>query len=58
MAHVHIPDQNRSKLDDKSRRYVLLRVNDESKAWRLYDPILEKIIVSKDVVFYEEKGWE
>lgn len=58
MAHVHIPDQNRSKLDDKSRRCVLLGVSDESKAWRLYDPISKKIIVSKDVVFEEEKGWD
>lgn len=56
VAHVHIPDQNRSKLDDKSRRCVLLGVSDESKAWRLYDPISKKIIVSKDVVFEEEKG--
>lgn len=58
VAHVYIPDQNRSKLDDKSRRCVLLGVIDESKAWRLYDPISKKIIVSKDVVFEEEKGWD
>ena len=58
VAHVHIPDQNRSKLDDKSKRCVLLGVSDESKAWRLYDPISKKIIVSKDVVFEEEKGWD
>lgn len=58
VAHVHIPDQNRSKLDDKSRRCVLLGVSDESKTWRLYDPISKKIIVSKDVVFEEEKGWD
>jgi transposase InsO family protein len=58
VAHVHIPDQKRSKLDDKSRKCVLLGVSDESKAWRLYDPISKKIIVSKDVVFEEEKGWD
>jgi len=53
----YIPDQNRSKLDDKSR-CVLLGVSDETKAWRLYDPISKKIIVNKDVVFEEEKGWD
>lgn len=58
VAHVHIPDQKRSKLDDKSKQCVLLGVSDESKAWRLYDPATKKIEVSKDVVFEEEKGWD
>ena len=50
--------QKRSKLDDKSRRCVFLGVSDESKAYRLYDPVTKKIIVSRDVIFEEEKGWE
>lgn len=57
VAHVHIPDQRRIKLDDKSKKCMFLGVSDESKAWRLYDPVLKKIVVSKDVVFEEEKGW-
>jgi hypothetical protein len=36
---------------------VLLGVSDESKAYRLFDPISKKIIVSRDVVFEENKGW-
>ena len=28
----------------------------ESKAWRFYDPVSNKIIVSKDVVFEEEES--
>jgi len=31
-------------------------VSDESKAYRLFDPISKKIIVSRDVVFEENKG--
>ena len=59
VAHVHVPDQRRSKLDDKSIKCVFPGVSDESKAWRLYDPVSEKIIVSKDVIFEEEesKDW-
>ena len=56
VALVHVPDQRRSKLDDKSRKCVFLRVSDESKAWRLYDPVSKKIIVNKDVVFEEEES--
>ncbi|KAL9235087.1 hypothetical protein vseg_009883 [Gypsophila vaccaria] len=58
VAHVHIPDQKRTKLDDKSKQCVFLGVSDESKAWRLYDPISKKVIISRDVVFEEEKFWD
>lgn len=57
VSHVHVPDQKRSKLDDKSKICILLGVRDESKAYRLYDPITKKIVVSRDVVFEEEKSW-
>ena len=57
LAHVHVPDQHRVKLDDKSKKCVLLGVSDESKAYRLFDPVNEKILISKDVVFEEQKGW-
>ena len=33
LAHVYIPDQHRVKLDDKSKKCVLLGVSDESKAY-------------------------
>ena len=39
ISHVYIPDSKRTKLDDKSVRCVLLGVNEESKAYRLYDPV-------------------
>lgn len=57
LAHVHIPDTKRKKLDDKSVQCVLLGVSEESKAYRLYDPATKKIIVSRDVIFDEAKGW-
>lgn len=57
VAHVHVPDQNRSKLDDKSVKCVLLGVSDESKAYRLFDPVSKKIIVSRNVVFEENESW-
>jgi hypothetical protein len=51
LAHAHIPDQKRSKLDDKIKKFVLMGVSDKSKAYKLYDPISKKIIISKDVIF-------
>jgi len=58
IAHAHVPDCKRSKLDDKSVKCVLLGINKESKAYHLYDPISWKIIVSRDVVFDENNSWD
>ena len=57
ISHVYVPDSKRAKLDDKSLACVLLGVSEESKAYRLYDPASQKIIVSRDVVFEEDKCW-
>jgi len=57
LAHVHTPDQQRIKLDTKSKKCVLLGVSEESKAYRLLDPINNRIIISKDVIFEEGKNW-
>ena len=37
---------------------VFLGISDGSKAYKLFDPISKKIIVSKDVVFEEERSWD
>ncbi|TXG51085.1 hypothetical protein EZV62_023609 [Acer yangbiense] len=58
LAHVHVPDAKRTKLEDKSIACVLLGVSEESKAYRLYNPIAKKIITSRDVVFEENKSWD
>ena len=49
--------RKRKKLDDKSFQRVLLGMNEESKAYRLYDPVSKKIVVSRDVIFEENKCW-
>jgi len=58
IAYVHIPDSKRTKLDNKSLKCVLLGVSEESKAYRLFDPISKKIIISRDVKFEEEGTWD
>ena len=45
------------KLDDRSRMLVHLGTEPGSKAYRMFDPQSQKIIVSRDVVFDETKGW-
>lgn len=57
LCHVYIPDNRRTKLDDKSVAGVLLGVSNESKGYRVYNPLTKKIITSRDVVFEEDKQW-
>lgn len=54
IAHVYIPYAKRTKLHNKSLRCVFLRNSKESEAYRLYDPVFGKIIMSKDVKFKED----
>jgi hypothetical protein len=58
LAYVHIHDAHRKKLDDKSIPCFLLGISEESKGYKLYDPSNKKVIISKDVVFEESKGWQ
>jgi len=57
LSYAHVPDNKRTKLDNKSVKCVLLGINEESKAYSLYDPLSQKVIVSRDVVFNEEESW-
>ena len=58
VGYVHIADQKRKKLDNKSEKCVHLGVSKESKAYRMYNPITKRIVISRDVTFVEDEGWE
>jgi transposase InsO family protein len=53
LAHVHVAEAHRNKMEARSRRCVLLGYSAESKQYRLYDPAARTIIQSRDVRFDE-----
>ena len=53
IAYIHIPKDERRKLDSKASKCVFLGYSNESKAYRLFDMVKKKIIVSRDVIFNE-----
>lgn len=57
LVYAYVPDQIRGKLDDESVKCVLLGVSEESKAYRLYNPVTQKVINSRDVLFDEGSSW-
>lgn len=45
LAYAHVPNDKRSKLDDKAIKCIFLGVSEESKAHRLYNPLNKKLSV-------------
>lgn len=58
VAYAHVPDQLRRKLESKGEKCVFVGYCDESKAYKLYNPSTEKLIVSRDVQFIEDEAWD
>ena len=54
-AYAHVPKDERGKLDSKAKKCILVGYGEETKGYRLYDPIHAKIFFSRDVVFNERK---
>ena len=57
LAYAKIDSAMLKKLDDRSLVLVHLGTEPESKAYRLYNPDTRRIVVIRDVVFDEKKGW-
>ncbi|GJZ27300.1 putative RNA-directed DNA polymerase [Tanacetum coccineum] len=53
-AFVHIPKDERSKLDVKTKPCVFLGYGQDEFGYRLYDPVQKKLVRSRDVVFEED----
>ena len=47
-----------TKLEDRSTPMVFLGYEEGTKAYRLYDPRGDKVLVSRDVVFNEKAAWD
>ncbi|WVY95082.1 hypothetical protein V8G54_034170 [Vigna mungo] len=56
LVFSHIADQKRSKLDDKEEAMVFVGYH-STGAYKLYNPIKKRMIISQDVVFLEEESW-
>jgi hypothetical protein len=52
-TYVHIPSEERLKLDPKSRHCVFLGYGKVVKGYKLWDPKANKAVINRDVVFDE-----
>jgi len=55
MVYAKILDAKRTKLNDKSEKYIFIGYNDRRMGYKLFNPIIKKVIMSRDVIFEEDK---
>ena len=55
---MHIPKEQRSKLDDKATLCIFIGYGDEEFGYRLWDSEKQKIVRSRDIMFHEHKTIE
>ncbi|KAM1936926.1 hypothetical protein ACFX15_014142 [Malus domestica] len=58
VAYAQVPKAKRRKLDDRGEQCVFVGYSEESKAYKLYNPLIGKLVVSRDVIFSEEDAWK
>jgi transposase InsO family protein len=57
LAYAHLPKQGRNKLALRARKCVFVGYAQDAKAYRLWDIKANKIVVSRDVDFWEGVSW-
>ena len=55
MTYVHIPKDERGKLDSKTKKCALLGYGNVQKGYRVYDPVSKNITYSRNVKFDEHE---
>jgi hypothetical protein len=57
VAHVKTVAEHLSKLADQSTPMVMIGYEAGTKAYCAYNPVNKKLVVTRDVLFEEEKSW-
>jgi len=57
IAYVHVLDEKRSKLHPKAEKCIFIGYSLEQKGYRCFNSSIQKLQVSKDVVFNEMVSW-
>jgi len=58
VAYAHVSEEMGIKLDDRSEKCIFVGYSEQSKAYRMYNPITKKLRVRRDVKLQEDKSWD
>ncbi|GMI95058.1 hypothetical protein HRI_003175100 [Hibiscus trionum] len=53
-AYVHVPGDERSKLDAKSKKCIFLGYKKGVKGYKFWDPVARKTMINRDAIFDEQ----
>ena len=53
-----MPDELRKKLDKKGQKCIFIGYSEDRKAYKLYDLVARKVIISRSVQFVENELWD
>ena len=45
VAYANVPDEMRKKLDKKAHKCIFVGYSEDTKAYKLYDPVARKVII-------------
>ncbi|PNX76333.1 putative LRR receptor-like protein kinase [Trifolium pratense] len=57
LCYKHVPDAKRTKLEDKSEIMILIGYH-PTGAYKLYNPMTNKVNISRDVIVNEAEQWK
>ena len=57
VAYAHVLKEQRKNLHEKGVKCIFTRYSSKSKAYRLYEPLNNKMILSGDVEFLKNQSW-
>ena len=58
VAYAHVPDELRKKLDNKGHKCIFVSYSEDTTAYKLYDPVAKKVIISRYFQFVENESWD
>ena len=58
VAYAHVPNELRKKLDKKGQKCIFVGYFEDTKAYKLYDLVTRKLIISHEVQFFENESWD
>jgi hypothetical protein len=58
VAYAHVPYELRKKMGKKGQKCIFVGYSEETKGYKMYDPVARKVIISHDVQFVENEAWD
>jgi len=57
ITYMHVHEELRGKLDDKSEKCIFTSYSEHSKAYKLYNIFTKNTIINIDTMFKEQDSW-